>query len=129
MWNILCLNNVQDEKYLIFNKYCCFFDTKALHEFDGVTCIIGRLIIMENKQPRDSLIERRHMTSEQQDCWDKLTLAQKFSASSLAKYGYELAFVRSSSSGNVAILLRDGCCTTISNTGEIDTNPELYYRP
>ena len=83
---------------------------------------------MENKQPRDSLIERRHMTDEQQDCWDKLTLAQKFSVSSLAKYGYDLVFVRSSASGNVAVLVRDGCFTTISNTGEINTNPDIHIR-
>ncbi|NQY63658.1 MAG: hypothetical protein HRT38_07955 [Alteromonadaceae bacterium] len=79
-------------------------------------------------QGRDELIERRHMTAEQQFCWDKLTMAQKFSAGSLSKYGYDLAFVRSSAAGNIAVLLRDGCCAVILNTGEVNTAPDISIR-
>jgi len=78
---------------------------------------------------RDPLIERRHLDAEQQAWWDKLTLAQKFSASNLSKYGYDLAFVRSSSSGSLAVLIRDGQSTTISDDGEINTQPDLVIRP
>lgn len=78
---------------------------------------------------RDPLIERRHIGDDNQEWWDKLTLAQKFSASNLSKYGYDLAFIRSSNSGNLAVMLRDGQSTTISEDGEIDTQPNLVIRP
>ncbi|MEW6981498.1 hypothetical protein AAD001_02465 [Colwelliaceae bacterium 6471] len=78
---------------------------------------------------RDPLIERRELSTEQQVWWDKLSLAQKFSASNLSKYGYDLAFVRNSNSGSLAVLLRDGQSTTISDDGEIDTHPNIVIRP
>ncbi|NQY36099.1 MAG: hypothetical protein HRT37_14225 [Alteromonadaceae bacterium] len=83
---------------------------------------------MGNANERDELIERRHMTTENSFCWDKLTMAQKFSASSLSKYGYDLAFVRSSAAGNIAVLLRDGRCAVISNTGEVNTSSDITIR-
>lgn len=83
---------------------------------------------MENKQHRDSLIERRHGQIEQENLWDRLTLAQKFSAGSLTKYGYDLAFIRNSASGSTAIMLLDDKSTTISDDGTIDTNPNIVIR-
>ena len=78
---------------------------------------------------RDPLIERRSLSPEQQGWWDKLTLAQKFSASNLSKYGYDLAFVRNANAGGIAVLLRDEKCTTIAADGEIDTQPNIVIRP
>lgn len=78
---------------------------------------------------REVLLERRQYTPEKALLWDKLTLAQKFAASSLTQFGYDLAFIRSSSTGSLAILLCDGNAATIFDDGQIDTAPNIYIRP
>lgn len=78
---------------------------------------------------RESLIERRHYKPEQSVLWDKLSLAQKFAASSLTQFGYDLAFIRNNRVGSLAILLCDGSAATISDDGEIDTSPSITIRP
>jgi len=78
---------------------------------------------------RDDLLERRDVTNNQvSDCWDDLTLAQKFSASSLNQFGYELAFIRDYNSGSLAILICDDKIATISTVGEINTSPSIRLR-
>ncbi len=77
---------------------------------------------------RDPLIERRRHENPQQDLWSELTLAQKFSASSLAKYGYELIFIRCSASGNIAIMQHSENITTIACDGNINTRPDIDTR-
>ncbi|GAA0813368.1 hypothetical protein GCM10009111_08650 [Colwellia asteriadis] len=78
---------------------------------------------------RDDLLERRQTAAnEAVDIWDNLTLAQKFSASSLTQFGYELAFIRADSLGCLAILLCNDNIATISKTGEIDTSPAISLR-
>ena len=54
---------------------------------------------------REVLLERRQYTAEQSNLWDKLSLAQKFATSSLIQFGYDLSFIRSSKTGNIAYLL------------------------
>jgi hypothetical protein len=79
---------------------------------------------------REVLLERRHYSPEQASLWDKLSLAQKFAASSLTQFGYDLAFIRNSSNtGSMAILLCDGNAATISDDGEINTSPSITIRP
>ena len=78
---------------------------------------------------REVLLERRQYTPEKSQLWDKLTLAQKFAASSLTQFGYDLAFIRSSSAGSLAILLCDGNAATIQDDGQIDTAPDIHIRP
>ncbi|WP_448247744.1 hypothetical protein [Thalassotalea agariperforans] len=78
---------------------------------------------------REVLLERRQYTPEKAMLWDKLTLAQKFAASSLTQFGYDLAFIRSSSAGSLAILLCDGNAATIHDDGQIDTAPNIHIRP
>jgi len=78
---------------------------------------------------REVLLERRHYTPEQATLWDKLSLAQKFAASSLTQFGYDLAFIRTSTVGSLAILLCDQNAATISDDGEINTSPEIIIRP
>jgi hypothetical protein len=77
---------------------------------------------------REILLERRQAQSEPESLWDNLSLAQKFAASSLTQFGYDLAYIRSSQQGNVAILLRDGVVATIADDGEIDTSPTIKVR-
>tara|TARA_R110000744_G_scaffold79036_4_gene155380 strand:+ start:13009 stop:13263 length:255 start_codon:yes stop_codon:yes gene_type:complete len=77
---------------------------------------------------REVLLERRQYTAEQSNLWDKLSLAQKFATSSLTQFGYDLSFIRSSKSGNIAVLLCDSNAATISDDGEINTSPNLIVR-
>ncbi|WP_286263507.1 hypothetical protein [Thalassotalea atypica] len=83
---------------------------------------------MQALSERESLLERRHNAQDYSLLWDKLTLAQKFAASSLTQFGYDLAYLRNSNSGSVAILLCDGNAATITGDGEIDTAPNVKIR-
>ena len=83
---------------------------------------------MEQNLYRDALIERRQNMEQNNEWWEKLTLAQKFSASSLAKYGYELAYIRDSASGNLAVMLQENNVSTIAEDGDIDTSPVINLR-
>jgi hypothetical protein len=83
---------------------------------------------MDMYQKREPLIERRLKDPVDSELWSKLTLAQKFSASSLAKYGYELAFIRCSAAGNVAVMQREGNTTIISCEGDINTSSDILIR-
>ncbi len=77
---------------------------------------------------REVLLERRQATSQQSTLWEKLSLAQKFAASSLTQFGYDLAFIRNSNAGSLAILMCNGNAATISTEGEIDTAPDIIIR-
>ena len=78
---------------------------------------------------REVLLERRQYTPEQSNLWDKLSLAQKFATSSLTQFGYDLAFIRGSKTGNIAILVCNNNAATIANDGEINTSPNITIRP
>ncbi len=77
---------------------------------------------------REVLLERRQYSPEHSVLWDKLSLAQKFASSSLTQFGYELAFIRNTNNGTLAILLCDGNAATISDDGEINTSPKITVR-
>ena len=83
---------------------------------------------MEEHRVRNPLIERRTVQGKSHHLWSNITLAQKFSAKSLEKYGYELTFVRCSSTGNIAIMMFDNNSTTISCDGGINTHPNIKIR-
>ena len=75
------------------------------------------------------MLERRNEAPEQSVWWNKLSLAQKFSASSLGKFGYELTFVRHDENGNkLAVLQCSGGVAAISEDGDIDTSPNIIIR-
>jgi len=77
-----------------------------------------------------SMLERRKEAPEQSIWWNKLSLAQKFSASSLGKFGYELAFVRidEGCGDSLAVLQCSGGVAVISEDGDIDTSPNITIR-
>ncbi|MDO6447367.1 hypothetical protein Q4493_16470 [Colwellia sp. 1_MG-2023] len=83
---------------------------------------------MELNHIRDPLIERRSSQNNFDELWSNLTLAQKFAASSLTKYGYELAYIRCSTAGNVAFMTVDNHVATIEMDGEINTAPNINVR-
>lgn len=78
---------------------------------------------------REVLLERRQSTPVQANLWDRLTLAQKFAASSLTQFGYVLLYIRNYDVGNIAILLCNGIAATITAEGDIDTSPKIVIRP
>jgi hypothetical protein len=78
---------------------------------------------------KEDSLERRHIAAnEDADVWNNLTLAQKFSASSLTQFGYELSFVRDYNSGSVAVMMCRDNIATISKIGEINTAPTITLR-
>lgn len=81
--------------------------------------------MQSQKQP---IVERRLEKPEQSIWWSKLSLAQKFSASSLGKFGYELAFVRNEQGSNLAVLLCNGGVAVITEDGDINTSPDIHIR-
>ena len=82
---------------------------------------------MESQQ-KQPIVERRQEPPEQSVWWNKLSLAQKFSASSLGKFGYELLFVRNVKGKGLAVLMCNGGVATISEDGEINTAPDITIR-
>ena len=84
---------------------------------------------MQALPERETLLERRVRNNDETDTlWDKLSLAQKFAASSLIQFGYDLTYIRHNNTGSLAILLCNGSIATISIEGEIDTAPSISIR-
>ena len=77
---------------------------------------------------RETLLERRVDNKDPSLLWDDLTLAQKFAASSLLQFGYELFYIRSQQTSKLAILFCNGNPATISADGDINTMPTLHIR-
>ncbi|MGL1956142.1 MAG: hypothetical protein OCD00_02325 [Colwellia sp.] len=75
-----------------------------------------------------TLVERRGTPPEKSVWWNKLSLAQKFSASSLGKFGYELAFVRDDNGKSLAVLTCNSGVSVISEDGDINTSPSITLR-
>ena len=86
-------------------------------------------IFMQAAAQRETLLERRMQSNTPSNTlWNKLSLAQKFAASSLTQFGYDLTFIRNSNTGSLAILLCNGNAATISSEGEINTSPNIVIR-
>ncbi|MCW8832884.1 MAG: hypothetical protein OQK09_10090 [Colwellia sp.] len=83
---------------------------------------------MQATVEREALLERRQRNVVPENLWGKLSLAQKFAASSLTQFGYDLSYIRDSQAGSMAILLCNGNAATISCEGEIDTSPDIMIR-
>lgn len=74
------------------------------------------------------LIDRRSKIQKKLEYWDKLSLAQKFSASSLGRFGYELSFIRYENDNKLAVLQCNGKIATIREDGEINISPDIKIR-
>jgi hypothetical protein len=78
---------------------------------------------------KETLTERRQAHPDLDSLWDKLSLAQKFAASNLNQFGYDLTFVRSSDIGCMAILRsNENKIATVMSDGEINTSPKITIR-
>lgn len=74
------------------------------------------------------IVDRRQEPPEQSKWWSKLSLAQKFSASSLGKFGYELRFVRNEQGHSIAVLMCNSSVAVINEDGDINTSPNIKIR-
>lgn len=86
---------------------------------------------MQATLQRETLLERRQQNNlalATDTLWSKLSLAQKFAASSLTQFGYDLTYIRNSNAGSIAILLCNDNAATISSEGEINTSPDIVIR-
>lgn len=84
---------------------------------------------MQATAQRETLLERRQQYNIASDTlWNKLSLAQKFAASSLTQFGYDLTYIRNSNIKSLAILFCNGNVVTISSEGEINTSPKIIIR-
>lgn len=81
--------------------------------------------MQSQKQP---IVDRRQEPPEQSVWWTKLSLAQKFSASSLGKFGYELCFVRNENGTSIAVLTCNSGVAVITEDGDINTSPNIKVR-
>lgn len=78
---------------------------------------------------KEALLERRDISSDNcDDVWEELSLAQKFAASSLTQFGYELVFIRNDKVSSLAVLMCNESIATISKAGEINTAPYIKLR-
>ncbi|MAG75802.1 MAG: hypothetical protein CL811_03485 [Colwelliaceae bacterium] len=83
---------------------------------------------MQAISEREALLERRSNPQVTSELWDQLTLAQKFAASSLTQFGYDLAFIRNGQADSLAVLMCEGKAATITGDGEINTAPQIHIR-
>ena len=77
---------------------------------------------------RNPLLERRHELPEESVWWSSLSLAQKFAANTLSKYGYEIDFVRNESGRSTAVLSSAQGQAIIFEDGEIDMSSHIKIR-
>lgn len=75
-----------------------------------------------------SLIERRKQKTEKIMWWERLSLAQKFSVSSLGKFGYELQFIRFQNGEHVAVLSCESGLAVVTQDGDINTRSSSKVR-
>jgi len=73
-------------------------------------------------------IHRRHRNVESYDWWEYLNYAQKFSVSSLFKYGYKIRFVRREEHKSMVVMSLEGNDVTVDEDGFIDTSPDIELR-
>lgn len=85
--------------------------------------------IMALAMQNQALLERRQGKLHSIDeLWRDLTLAQKFAASNLMKFGYKLSFIRDYHNTHIAILTCNDNIAVISKVGEINIHPNIQIR-
>ncbi len=72
--------------------------------------------------------KRRNFQLKYNFCYERLTLAQKYSAAELFQYGYLLKFIRGKGVTSFAIFINEGKVATVDYSGEIELNPNIKVR-
>lgn len=81
---------------------------------------------LEQEQLRQ--FERRQVKLNTHQWWERLSMEQKFGVYQLQKFGYELAFIRNTESGPIAVAKRGEELATVDHEGDINLSPELQLR-
>jgi hypothetical protein len=75
-----------------------------------------------------SSFHRRRRAIEIYEWWDYLNYAQKFSVSSLYKFGYKINFVRHVEHSSIVFMSLNGNKATVDQDGLIDIDPDIKTR-
>ncbi|KGJ94855.1 hypothetical protein GAB14E_2089 [Colwellia psychrerythraea] len=75
-----------------------------------------------------SKFHRRRRSVESYEWWNHLNYAQKFSVSSLYKFGYEINFVRMIDHNSIVIMSLNVKIVTVDKDGLIDSQPDILIR-
>ena len=85
----------------------------------------GKFVMTSNRQDRE---ERRKGAETPAALWSKLSLAQKFSANSLSRFGYKLDFIRGEQGKSIAVLRCHTGLAVITEDGDINITPDIKVR-
>jgi|ETNmetMinimDraft_8_1059916.scaffolds.fasta_scaffold46517_1 hypothetical protein len=75
-----------------------------------------------------SKFHRRSRSLESYEWWNHLNYAQKFSVSSLYKFGYKIRFVRTVDHKSTVVMSLNRDIVTVDVDGLIDSNPDIQVR-
>jgi len=73
-------------------------------------------------------LQRRAAKLSDETLYDRLSLAQKFSASRLNQYGYKLMFIRGKGLGSSAFFECKDRVATVDSAGEVLISPKVKLR-
>ena len=83
---------------------------------------------MQMSANAQKLHERRGYKPERSALWDRMSMSQKFSASSLTQFGYELICLRKDINGHIAVLVCGTNVATINVDGDITSSSDIIIR-
>lgn len=89
---------------------------------------VGKGDVMQVSDNITEIHERRNYKPERSALWDRLSMSQKFSASSLIQFGYELTCIRRTEEENLALLVCGENVATVNVEGEINTTSKVMVR-
>lgn len=74
------------------------------------------------------MFERRHHTPSFNEHMGLLSDEQRIAMYDLYNFGYDLAFVRTTAQGKLAVLTQGESIATIDQFGDVAVNPEINIR-
>ncbi|PHR66649.1 hypothetical protein [Pseudidiomarina marina] len=72
--------------------------------------------------------ERRRIALNQSEWWDRLSMDQKFGVYQLQKFGFDLAFIRNTEDGPLAVVRRGSEFASVNHEGDVDLSPDIVLR-
>lgn len=72
--------------------------------------------------------ERRRIALNQSEWWERLSMDQKFGVYQLQKFGFDLAFIRNTDDGPLAVVRRGREFATVDHEGEVNLSPDIVLR-
>lgn len=72
--------------------------------------------------------ERRRIALNQTEWWERLSMDQKFGVYQLQKFGFDLAFIRNTDDGPLAVVRRGREFASVNHEGDVDLSPNIILR-